>query len=716
MFAAACNSADQSRPAGASLKYPTTKRDSVSEVYHGTRVADPYRWFEQLDAPEVRAWATAQDEFTSKTVADDSMRGWFLERMLLHAKTWDQLPDDAASDIVGGNEFQLVSQPQSTVKQLRIRHAGGKDTTRLFIDPLVFGPRKNIQRYRVSPDGKHVAYAISDSGGEWVETRIRRVSDGQDLPEVLSGMLGGSFLWSRDSRGMFYVHQRRGTNAERVMLIEPSVRYHTISTAQSADRVLFATPVGSVESVLQIAYASRGRYLVITEGSGAVWESFSWVLERLHLIDLGEAPAPALGNPVIPLMKDKIAGYLVIGSEGPNFYVLTDRDAPRKRLVAINVHDTVPSQWREVIPQDARLVLHTMQRINNRFVGTYLNELQPEIRVFNDDGRLVQTFALPPLTTVQELSGGEKAMELSVGTSSFIQPPTFTTLDIPTGASKIAERLTTTFDTAAYQTTMEWFVSKDGTRIPMFITHRKGIKLDGSHAALMHGYGASGTVTVPQFSEDVLAWLEAGGIFAMPSLRGGGEFGREWYEAAILDRKQKTFDDFIAAAEFLIQQGYTKPDKLAIRGASNGGQLVAAVITQRPELFGVALPDVPITDNLRYDRGRHRGQFGHVSDSTQFEYLYRYSPLHRVKPGTCYPATLVSTVLNDDRAPAWNSFKFVAALQAAQSCNKPILIRVGDVGGHLGDAGENAWLEKAAEGMAFAARQFGMRAPSLPSR
>lgn len=711
-----CNAPERTREPGGTLTYPATRRDTVSDVYFGTRVADPYRWMEQMASPEVRAWASAQNALVAQSVGSDSLRAWFLERIHHHEKAWDQLGEEETRLVVAGNEFRMRAAPDGSHQVLHVKRAGSKDSAHVFIDPTSFGSERNLVRFQVSPDGEHVAYALSVDGGEWVETRIRRVADGSDLPDTLTGMLGGAPLWSRDSRGFFYVQQRRGTDADRVMFFEPSVRYHAIGTPQSSDRIVFATPAGSVESVLQISYASRGKYLLIAEGSGAVWEQFSWVLTRLHLLDLGDAPAPAIANPVNPLVADKIAGYQIIASDGPMLYVLTDRDAPRKRLVAIDVRAAAPEKWRDVVPQDSTLLLHTMRRINGRFVGTYLENVQPQIRVFNADGRLLQTFTLPPFARIDEVSGGDTESELSVVSHSFLQSPSVSALDVKTGKSRIVQSTSTDFDTASYQTKQEWFQSKDGTRIPMFIMQRKGITLDGSHPVLMHGYGASGTLMLPEFAEHVLAWLEAGGVFVVPNLRGGGEFGREWYEAATLDHKQRTFDDFIAAAEFLISKGYTKPERLAIRGASNGGQLVAASITQRPDLFGAAISEVPITDNLRYDRGRHRGQFGHASDSTQFAYLYQYSPLHRVKQNTCYPATLVTTVLNDDRAPAWLAFKFTAALQAAQSCGKPILLRVADAGGHLGDRGPNAWMEDAADALAFAARQFGMRVPAPRTR
>ena len=710
---AGCHSSLDPGRATQSLTYPKARAENVVDVYHGTRVPDPYRWLEGLATPEVRAWATAQNALMLQEVRNDPLRGWFLQRMLHHAKVWDQFNEGEPGLVVQGNEFRMGPASPGSYQVLLIRRSGSEDSARVFIDPRTFGAQRTLVRFQVSPDGKHVAYALSVGGSEWVETRIRRVADGIDLPDIIGGMLWLSPLWSRDSRGFFYVHQKPGGEEDRVMLVEPSVRYHAIGTPQSADRILYSTPGGHVESVLQISYASGGRYLLITEGSGAFWDQFAWVLGRMHLMDLGTGTEPAITSPVTSMMTDNIAGYRLIASDGPTFYVMTDRAAPRKRLAAVNARDPAPDKWKDVIAQDSTLVMHTMRRINNRFVGVYFANVQPLIRVFTAEGRLLRTMELPPFSNVLGVDGGDRDSELRVSISSFLQGPTQMAFDVSTGASRVVQASSTDFDAAPYETRQEWYTSKDGTRVPMFLVHRKNIALDGSHPAFMAGYGASGSVMLPDFAENVLAWLEAGGVVAMPSLRGGGEFGREWYDAAILGHKQKTIDDFIAAAEWLIRSGYTKPERLAISGSSNGGLLVAATITQRPDLFGVAIADVPITDNLRYDRGRHRGQFGHVSDSAQFEYLYRYSPLHRVRQGTCYPATLVTTVMNDDRAPAWHAFKFTAALQAAQGCDRPIVLRVADAGGHLGDRGPDSWIEDAADALAFAGRQFGIEVRSI---
>lgn len=291
---------------------------------------------------------------------------------------------------------------------------------------------------------------------------------------------------------------------------------------------------------------------------------------------------------------------------------------------------------------------------------------------------------------------------------SFLRPPSLTDYDLESGAATVVQAPIGAFRTADYEARQIWYTSRDGTRVPMFLVHRRGLVRDGCHPTILHGYGASGDVIMPEYAENTLVWLEQGGILAIPSLRGGGDFGRSWYEAAILERKQTSFDDFIAAAEYLIREGYTVPARLAVQGRSNGGQLVAAAMTQRPDLFAVAVAEVPHTDSLRADRGRHRAQFGDARDAAEFPFLYAYSPLHRVRPGTCYPATLLAASLNDDRAPAWHAMKFAAALQGAQSCASPILLRVDTGGGHFGSGGPESWLENSADVMTFVARNTGM--------
>jgi len=456
--------------------------------------------------------------------------------------------------------------------------------------------------------------------------------------------------------------------------------------------------------------STDGRYAIISEGSGADSDEIGWEDSRLHVLEFGSATAPKMSAPLLPLAATRDAAYRVIRTSGTYFAVLTDNGAPRHRLVDIHIANPAAANWRDIIPESAD-VLQSVRLLNGRLVAAYLRDVQPLVRVRTLDGRLVREIQPPLLSHILAQAGSADSL-LDIESESYLQGPTLTQHDLTTGASKTLLALPSAFPAGEYVQSQRWYVSKDGTRVPMFPVHRKDIKLDGTNPTLLYGCGASGTSTLPGYSPDILTWLALGGVYAVPSLRGGGEFGRSWYTAAILERKQTTFDDIIAAAEFLIAERYTSSSRLAIQGASNGGQLVAAVMTQRPELLAVAMAGVPPIDNLRYDRGRHRGQCGSAADSTQFPVLFAYSPLHRVRPGTWYPATLITSALNDNRSPAWAAMKCAAALQAAQSCARPVLLRANVLGGHYGNSEMESLLANASDVLTFVASHLGMRAVS----
>jgi len=659
------------------LRYPATRIVAVVDDYHGTKVADPYRWLEDLDSPEVRRWAADQLAVAEPILRNNERRPWVRARMEVFAKFWD--------------DFDHQSPEPS------------------LIDASALAPGWSVTETWASPDRKLAAYAVSDRGSEWVDVRVRRLADGKDFDETLDGLLWSDVLWTKDSRGFFYVRSRRPSAGERTALKSPAVFYHRPGTPQSDDRALFRTPDHTTDLVVELALSTDGRHLFISEGTGAHGNGIGWVLTRLHVLDLGHPQRPSLNGALQSITSERDAAYQVVASAGTTLYVLTDRDAPRRRLVAIDLRNPAPAQWRDVIPQPSQPseVLASVHEIGGRFVAVSMHNVQHGVRVFDLAGRLIRELAIPPMTNVMRVSAGVRPNELVVESVGYVSPPTRTRYDIVTGAPLDARPVALPFATADYEIKQVWYRAKDGVRVPMFVLHRRGLALDGSHPALLNGYGASNTSMLPGFSENVFAALELGFVVAVPSLRGGGEFGRTWYEAAILDRKQTTFDDFIAAAEYLIAEGYTSPERLAIEGASNGGLLVTAVITQRPDLFRVAVAGVPITDTLRYDRGRHTAQFGSASNPAQFPFLYAYSPQHRIKAGTCYPATLITTAFNDDRAPAWLALKFTAALQAAQSCDRPVILRADTGGGHSGD-----FVEDAADALAFMAGELGLKIPA----
>ena len=687
----------------AAPRYPATPALDVVEDYHGTPVPDPYRWLEALDSPQVRAWAAAQDSVTSSYVAGDPLRARLLARIAVLARPWEDLPPAAPQAARGTRSFGFAPAPRGSGRVVTV---GSPDSApRTLIDPREFGSTVDVARFDVSPDEQYVAYALSDAGSEWWQVRIRRTADGRDLPEVLDDMLWAAPVWTHGGTGFFYVRYGRPAPGERAMFRSPAVRYHQLGTPPSEDVVVFATPEGSTTLDVGVQLTPDGRYALLDEGEGAHVDGLGWLRTRRWLLDLRDPRQPDLTSPLVPVTPDRTSAYELVGQRDSLLYFFTDRAAPRGRLVAVPVRDPSLDRASVVIPQHDD-VLTGIREVHGRWVATYLGNVQHRVRVHEFDGRLLRELDIPPLSGVDEVRPGPGAADVDVVTSSFVRPPALTRHDLATGRADVVHAATAPFDTAAFEARQVWYASKDGTQVPMFVVHRRGIVLDGSNPTLLYGYGASGQSMSPEYPPHFVAWLERGGVFAAPALRGGGEFGREWYEAATLARKQTSFDDFIAAAEWLIAEGYTSPARLAIRGVSNGGLLVSAVLAQRPELFAAAVAEVPKLDVLRVDYGRHRAQFGWAGDPAQFPFLLGYAPLQRIRAGTCYPATLITTALNDDRAPAWEAMKLAATLQAAQGCARPVLLRVHGGGGHFGSRG--SWAEREAEILAFLASRLGV--------
>jgi prolyl oligopeptidase len=672
MVAVGLACADRS-PAPSRFSYPAARTVNVVDDYHGTKVPDPYRWLEDLSADEVRTWAAAQTALAESLLRKNDVHPWLLARMEALGKVWDAFSDATRE--------------------------------KPLIDGSALGAGKSVEGTWLSPDRKLVAYAVSDAGSEWLETRIRRQADDQDLPDRLDGWLWSDALWTKDSRGFFYVRSVRPPAGERTAMKSPGVYYHVAGTPQSADVPIFRTPPGTTDLVVTHQLSDDGRYLFFDEGNGAHLDGLGWTFARLHVLDLVDPVRPRLTGTPVALTTERDAAYRVLASDKDVLYVFTDRGAPRRRLVAIDLKQPSPDRWRNVIPQ-SDLVIDAIHVVGGRFATVDLRDVQYGVRVFNRDGLPVRQLAIPPMSRVMAVKSGAGPDEVLVDVMGFFSPPVRTLHHLRTGAVSANGIPELAFNPADFEVNQVWYASKDGTRVPMFLAHRRGLSRDKSHPAVLVGYGASGTVMGPGYAENVIASLEMGMVVAVPALRGGGEFGRAWHDAATLERKQNTFDDFIAAADYLIAEGYTRADRLAIVGASNGGLLVTAVITQRPELFRVAVAEVPMSDALRYNRGRHNPQFGTAANPAHFPFLYAYSPQHRISSGTCYPSTLLTTALNDDRAPAWMALKFTAALQAAQSCDRPVILRADPGGGHGGN-----FLSDASDALSFIAVELGVKVP-----
>ena len=517
---------------------------------------------------------------------------------------------------------------------------------------------------------------------------------------------GASF--TKDGAGFFYSRypQPEGAALQSVNR-DMKLYYHRVDTDQGADVLVYQRP-DQPDWGFGAGVTDDGRYLV-----NSVWLGTDR-RNRVYYQDLGNPMRPTPGGEMVRLLDDFDAGYGFAGNDGPVFYFWTDLDAPRGRLIAIDTRNPARANWREIIPQ-GKDVLQGAQIVNRTFVASYLVDARSALRLFGMDGAPKGEIALPTLGSLGGVSGRPDEPEMFYAFTSFLYPTTIFRYDFTTGRSEVFKAPELDFDASGYETRQVFYSSKDGTRVPMFITHKKGIPMDGANPTYLYGYGGFNISITPSFSPGILAWLEMGGIYAVPNLRGGAEYGEEWHQAGMLEKKQNVFDDFIAAAEYLIHERYTSTPKLAIGGGSNGGLLVGAAMTQRPELFGAALPAVGVMDMLRFHKftigWAWVTEYGSADSANQFPFLRKYSPLHNLKPGTAYPATLVTTADHDDRVVPGHSFKFAAALQAAHTGSAPVLIRVETKAGHGAGKPTTKIIEEQADRWAFLVEVLGMRRP-----
>ncbi len=703
--AAAC-----SRPHADVPAYPPARTVNVVDRYHGIAVADPYRWLEDSTA-EVRDWAMAQTRFAQPFLHDSVLRAHLRDRMERFNAPWAVFDSalNAMPDAASGRQTGEAIR----VTRGRLVANGPRGAERVLLDPAAFGPAMRIAEHHVAPDGLHVLVELAVGGDDWKVGRVVRVADGALLPDSIPGIVFQSPVWMPDSKGVLQVQYIRPAGSERVMMRGGALVYHRLGTNPAGDVTILRLPATDVEGMIEVSLSSDGHRAFVSDGTGADFEVLGWALSRFAVLDLAQLGTPNVTPALVPVSTTRDAAYAVISSDAMGMMVLTDRDAPRRRLVSIPYGEpslaASPSTWRDVIPESDDVML-SVEPHGDRLLVVALRNAQHVLRIHHRSGAFERELTFPIGTRIELLSGATGDRQ-RIGAASFVQPPRIVDVDLRTGQRTTVLETTTVFPSAEYVESQQWYRSKDGTRIPMWVVHRKGIALDGSHPTLILGYGASGTVMLPDYAPDVLAWLELGGVFAMPNLRGGGEFGRRWYEAAIVAKKQTTFDDMIAAAEHLITGGYTSPSRLVIRGRSNGGRMVAAVMTERPDLFAAVVAEVPQTDNMRFDRGRHRAQFGSPGDSVQFPALLATSPLHRIRAGRCYPATLITTSLNDPRAPAWHAMKFTAALQAASSCARPIVLNADTLGGHFSESGSGSGSDASLDYVTFIAKQLRMSPP-----
>lgn len=681
--------------ANRTLKYPTARVENLVDQYHGRVVADPYRWLEDVESPETAKWVTEENELTRTYLDSLASRPRFRDRL---ETLWNY---SRTSQPVhrGDHYFYTHNDGLQNQSVLYVAPAGTPpdeltDARRVLIDPNTLSPDGTIAlgSWHPSDDGKRIAYSIADGGSDWRTWRVMDVTTGQTMEDEVKWSKFSGAAWAADGSGFYYARynapvagqELTGTNEFQ------KLAFHQIGTPQSADRPIYSND-DEPKWGFSPTVTEDGRYLIIEN-----WRSTE-PKSQIFVQDLQQSDAP-----VVPIITGFDADFTFVASVESVLYFMTDHEAPHRRLIAVNIagHERADTEvdrrkWVNVISATED-VLQDVSLLGEHFYASYLSDALGKVVRTRLDGTPVSEVTLPGKGSVSGFGGRQDSTETFYTFTNYVTPPSIFRVDVSTGQSELWLRPKVAFDVDQYVTEQVFCQSKDGTRVPILITRRRGIEPTGDHRTLLYAYGGFNISLTPSYSPAIAAWLDSGGIYAVANLRGGGEYGSSWHESGMKLGKQNVFDDFIAASEHLIDAGWTTPDRLGIRGGSNGGLLVGAVMTQRPELFGACLPAVGVMDMLRYHKftigWAWVDEFGSSDDATQIDNLLSYSPLHNLRPGVCYPATMVTTADRDDRVVPGHSFKFAAALQAAQSaasasspdatCNNPTLIRIETRAGH----------------------------------
>jgi len=679
------------------LEYPKAKKTDVVDDYFGVKVPDPYRWLEDTDSPETIAWVKAQVAFTSAYLEKLPDREPFKQRLtkLLNYERYTAPSWQGHRYLYRKNDGLQNQSVIYTLTEL-------SGTPKVLLDPnqLASDGTIAVTSTEVSDDSRLLAYGIAASGSDWNEVRVRSIDTEQDLPDVIKWVKFSEPSWTKDSKGFFYAkfpEPKASENQTFAKLANQRMYYHRLGDPTDKDQLIYERP-DDPDLSSSGAVSHDGRYLFVQVNKGTDERNL------LYFKELGDPMAPKIDAPFQTIIDKFEAQLQVVGSVGSRLFVVTDLGAPRYKIIEIDLTNPSRDHWKEIIPESKDL-LEEAELAGGKLVVKYLVDAKNQLFVFDLDGNKVTEIALPALGTVGTLSGDPDRPELFYMFTSFLYPATIYRYDVSTGQNEVFKKPNVDFNADEYETKQIFYRSKDGTKIPMFIVNKKGIKLDGNNPVYLTGYGGFNISITPSFSASYLSWIEKGGVFALPNLRGGGEYGREWHEAGMKEHKQNVFDDFIAAAETLIDKKYSSAGKIAIVGGSNGGLLVGAALTQRPDLFGAAVPEVGVLDMLRFQKftigWAWQSDYGSSETRDGFQYLIKYSPLHNIKINSCYPSTLVTTGDHDDRVVPGHSFKFAATLQAAQACTNPVLIRIETKAGHGSGKPITKVIEEQADVLAF---------------
>lgn len=684
---------------GGALVYPKAKTVDQVDDYHGVKVADPYRWLEDTDSADTKAWVEAENKLTFGYLEQIPYRSAIRDRM---TKLWNYERFTTPLQ-EGGRYFYQHNNGLQNQNVLLVAESLNAEP-RVLLDPNTLSPDGTValSGTAITDDGKLMAYGTAASGSDWQEWHVRDVDTGKDLADLIKWVKFSGASWSKDGKGFFYSRYdepQKDAATLRDANYFQKLYYHRIGTLQSDDKLIYERP-DNKELLFGGSVTDDGRYLVIHVSQGTSPKN------RLYYKDLTQPDSP-----VVKLLDDFDAKYNLIDNDGPVFWIDTDLDAPRGKVIAIDTRHPERANWKTIVPQSVDK-LDAANVVDNVFLLSYLKDAKTEVRVFDLTGKRLRIVDLPGIGTAAGFGGKRTDKETFYAFTSFISPTTIYRYDPEAGKSSVFRAAKVEFDSSLYETKQVFYSSKDGTRVPMFLTYKKGINLDGENPTLLYAYGGFDISLTPAFSIPTIVWLEMGGVYAQPNLRGGGEYGEEWHEAGMKSHKQNVFDDFIAAVGWLIANKYTCPAKLAIRGGSNGGLLVGAVETQRPDLFGATLPLVGVMDMLRFQKftigWAWTSDYGSSDNADDFKWLYAYSPLQNLKPGTKYPPTLIATADHDDRVVPGHSFKFAATMQADQAGAAPVLIRIETKAGHGAGKPISKIIEETADEWAFVASNLGM--------
>jgi prolyl oligopeptidase len=684
------------------LVYPPTRTVEQVDDFHGTKVADPYRWLEDdvRTSKDVADWVEAQNKVTFGFLKAIPQRETIQKRL---TELWDY--EKIGAPFKRGGRYYFSKNNGLQNHSVLYRQETLDSEPVVLLDPNSWSADGTVALAGTafSDDGRWVAYGVQDAGSDWNTWKIMEIETGRVLDDELKWIKFNAPQWTPDSRGLFYCRYPQPQEGAAFQSLNKNMKvyFHRVGTAQASDVLVYERP-DQPDWGFQPSVSEDGRYLVLT-----VWVGTD---DRYRVVIRDLTEPYALPYELIDNFEHE---YSFIGNDEQVLYFQTNLDAPRRRVIAIDLKKPAKEHWQELIPQTGD-ALEGVGIVGNMFVCTYLKDARSQIKLHDIKGRFVRDVELPGIGSAGGFDGRRKDTDTFYSFSSFATPPTTYSYNMITGESKLFRKAPVKFNPDDYETSQVFYTSRDGTKVPMFLTHRKGLKLDGSNPTLLYGYGGFNISLTPSFSVSRLAWMEMGGVLAVANLRGGGEYGQAWHKAGTKLNKQNVFDDFIAAAEWLIENKYTSSKKLAIQGGSNGGLLIGACMTQRPDLFGACLPAVGVMDMLRFHQftaGRFwTDDYGSAENPEEFAALLKYSPYHNLASGVRYPATLVTTADTDDRVVPGHSFKFAAQLQASQSGSAPVLIRIETRAGHGAGKPTAKIIEEAADQWAFLVKTLEMDA------